>query len=290
MKVSILGMGIMGAGVARTLLREGFDVTVWNRDRSKAEPLAEAGARVAETPGDAADGADAVLTILFDADAVIDVMTDAADSVGADAVWLQCSTVGLDGTARVIELARRRGIRLLDAPMLGTKDPAESGNLVMLVSGAQDLVRRVQPVLTAMGSRTVRVGDRPGEATALKLAANAWIQTLTVAVAQSLAIADGLGVDPRLFLEAIKGGATDTPYAHVKGAAMLARDYPTSFALDGVIKDLALIEAGAIEAGVDESLLTRVRAAYERASDAGHGGDDMAAVYVAFAPDSGATI
>ena len=282
MRISILGTGIMGTGVARSLLREGLDVTVWNRSRERAEPLAEAGAVVADTPAEAMRDADVVLTTLYDGDSVLEVMREAAASVAPDTVWMQCSTVGIRDTARAAALADEHGIRLLDAPMLGTKTPAEQGNLVMLVSGDPDVIERVQPVLAAMGSRVVNAGAERGQATALKLATNAWIQTITAAVAQSLALARGLGIDPKLFLEAIGGGATDSPYAHVKGSAMLEGDYAPSFALDGVIKDLGLIESAARAAGVDESLLEAVRAAYEHASDAGHGADDMAAVFAAF--------
>lgn len=211
MRVSILGTGIMGTGVARSLLREGLDVTVWNRSRERAQALAEVGAVVADAPGEAVRDADVVLTILYDGDSVLEVMTEAAGSFAPHAVWMQCSTVGIRDTRRAAALADEHGIHLLDAPMLGTKTPAEQGSLVMLVSGDADLVERVQPVLAAMGSRVVIAGTDRGQATALKLATNAWIQTITAAVAQSLALARGLGIDPRLFLDAIAGGATDSP-------------------------------------------------------------------------------
>jgi 3-hydroxyisobutyrate dehydrogenase len=102
-------------------------------------------------------------------------------------------------------------------------------------------------------------------------------------VAQSLALTAGLGLDPQLFLEAIKGGATDTPYAHVKGAAMLSGSFEPSFAVDGVLKDLGLIRAGAQDAGVPDDVLREVERKYADAAAMGHGGDDMAAVYTAFA-------
>ena len=282
MRVTVLGTGIMGAGVAGSLLRAGHLVTVWNRDTSKTERLAAAGAVVADSPAAAVAEAEAVLTVLHDADSVIAVVTDALPGWNPSAVWAQLSTIGIGGTARVAALADRHGLSLVDAPMLGTKAPAESGKLVMLVSGESALVDRLSPVLEAIGARTVVVGERNGDASALKLAANAWVGSITALVAQSLAMVGAFGLDPQLFLDAIKGGATDTPYAHVKGAAMLTANYEPSFAVDGVLKDLGLIREAARAAGVPDEILAAVQDKFENSQRAGHGADDMAAVFTAF--------
>ncbi len=284
MEVAVLGTGIMGAGMARSLLRAGHGVRVWNRTRDKAEPLAAHGALVTTTAQQAVVGADVVITMLYDADSVISVVGDAAESFGVDTVWLQSSTVGRDGTKRIAELAGERGLAVLDAPVLGTKKPAEDGALVILASGDAALRERVGPVLDAIGSRVVWAGDELGQATALKLACNAWVASITAAVGQSVALADAFGLDPQLFLEAIKGGATDTPYAHVKGGQMIDGQFPVSFALDGVLKDLDLITTAARDAGVSDAMLISLANTYQRASDAGHGNDDMAAVFTAFQP------
>ncbi|GAA4267211.1 NAD(P)-dependent oxidoreductase [Frondihabitans peucedani] len=284
MKVAVLGLGIMGNGVARTLLREGFDVTVWNRSSEKAAPFADEGATVAGTPAEAVSGADVVLSIVFDADSVLSVLSEAGASVPADAVWVQASTIGLDGTARVVKQAESSGVHLVEAMMLGTKKPAETGALVVLAAGDPDLLAKAQPVLDAIGSKTVTAGSRVGNGSALKLAANAWIASITAATAQSLALAGALGVDPAMFLEAIDGGASDSPYAHLKGESMLAGGFEPSFALDGLRKDIGLISDAAQSSGVDARLLQALSAVYADASSAGHGGDDIAAVYTAFTP------
>lgn len=281
MDVAVLGTGIMGAGVARTLLREGFDVRAWNRSTAKAEPLASAGATVAATASEAVRGADVVLTFLFDADAVLEVLDDAADAL-AGTVVLQASTIGLDGTRRVARLADDRGITLLDAPVLGTKQPAEQGTLVALVSGDPAAVDRAQPVLDAIGTKTVHAGECIGQASALKLVCNAWVASITGALGQSVALADHLGLDPALFLESIAGGPTGAPYAQVKGTAMIERSYPTAFAVDGVVKDVGLIRAAAQEAGVADGLLAAIEGLFEATADRGRGSDDMAAVRESF--------
>lgn len=286
MEVAVLGTGVMGAGMARSLLRSGLRVRVWNRTRSKSEPLAAEGATVAATAREAVGGADVVLTMLFDADAVLSVLADVADAFGPQTVLLQSSTVGRDGSDRIAAFAHERELRVLDLPVLGTKKPAEEGALVVLASGDPGLRDPVAAVLDAIGSRTVWAGSELGQATALKLACNAWVASINAAVAQSLALAEGFGLDPQLFLAAIKGGPTDTGYAHLKGAQMLEGDYSVSFALDGVLKDLGLIEAAGRQAGVDAAWLDALRGSYERASAAGHGGEDMAAVISVFRGDA----
>ncbi|MET0865454.1 MAG: NAD(P)-dependent oxidoreductase, partial [Nakamurella sp.] len=225
MRVTVLGTGIMGAGVAGSLLRAGHDVTVWNRDGGKTRPLAEAGATVASSPAQAVAGAEVVLTILFDGDSVHDVMTQSLGSVDPSAIWAQMTTVGLDGSARLAGLAEQHGVSFVEAQMLGTKAPAEKGLLVLLVGGDPQLLDRMAPVFDAISARTVNTGTAIGPASALKLTANAWVLGVNALVGQSIALATSLGLDPQLFLDAIAGGAVDTPYAHVKGAAMLAGDF-----------------------------------------------------------------
>lgn len=277
MRVAVLGTGTMGAGMARTLRREGHDVAAWNRTRSKAEPLTADGIEVADSVVGAVKDADAVITILFDADAVLSV-TDEITAALADGIWLQSATVGPDGMRRVAE--RAGNANLLDAPVVGTKKPAEEGALVPLVSGPKALVERVQPVLDAIGTKTIYVGDRVGLASGLKLACNAWIASLTAATAQSLALAAAVGADPQLFLQTISGGPTDSAYAQLKGGAMLKGDYAPSFAVDGLAKDVQLMidSAGPMPA----DLLRTLHGLYRTASERGHGSDDIAAVRTAF--------
>ncbi|WP_258374291.1 NAD(P)-dependent oxidoreductase [Curtobacterium sp. MCBD17_032] len=281
-RVSVLGTGAMGAGVAQSLLRDGHEVTVWNRTAERARPLADLGATVAADVADAVAHAQVVMLTLFDTDAVVDVLERAADGAPEDTVWVQASTIGVAGTETVVQLAAQHGITLVEAMMLGTKAPAEQGTLTMLVAGAADAVAVVEPVLDAVSAKVVRAGDRVGQGTALKLAANAWIASITAATGQSLAIASALGLDPQLFLQAIEGSASDSAYAHTKGAAMIAGEFPAQFALDGLRKDIGLITAAARQAGVDTTLLDALGRVYAEASAAGHGGDDIAAVGTAF--------
>ena len=281
--VAVLGTGIMGAAMARSLAREGHTVRVWNRSPEKAEATAQDGITAAATVTKAVKGADAVLTVLFDTESVLAVTDELVDALSLDAVWLQVSTVGPAGARRIADEVPQAHERLLDAPVLGTRQPAEDGKLVVLLSGPKKARAKAEPVLEAIGSRTVVVGKKVGEASALKLACNSWVATVNAGTAQALALAEGMGIDPALFLEAVKGGPVDAPYVQLKGNLMLERDWDTpSFAVDGVRKDVDLIIEAARSADVSPKLLKALLTYYDRASEAGLGGADMAAVRAAF--------
>src|SRR5689334_16861511 len=178
--------------------------------------------------------------MLFDVDAVASVLEEARGHLAEGAVWLQQSTVGVAGAERLAKLAEELGVTYVDAPVLGTKKPAEDGALVVLASGPEEARERVDPVLEAIGSKTLWVGEA-GAGSRLKLAANAWVFTVVEGVAESLALTRDLGLDPALFLQAVEGGALDAPYVQLKGKAMLEESFEPAFGLAGALKDTELI-------------------------------------------------
>jgi len=280
-RVLVLGTGVMGAGMGRSLLRAGLPTTVWNRDAAKARPLAEDGARVADDVSAALADADVVVTMLFDADAVAQVLEGpiAAGAFPEGAVWLQMTTTGTEGTTRLAALAGQQGVAFLDAPVLGSRKPAEDGTLTVLCSGPSDLRDRVAPALEAMGSKTVWVGEQAGQASALKLVCNAWTITLTDATAQSVALAQGLGLDPTSFLDAIRGGGTDNGYVQMKGKAMIEGSTAVpAFSLSGARKDMGLIRDALAGSGTDTRLADTVLGHFDQADAAGYAEHDNAAV------------
>jgi 3-hydroxyisobutyrate dehydrogenase len=283
MRTAVLGVGIMGAAMARSLAREGHQVAVWNRTAARAEALSGDRVTAHGSIADALDGAEVVFTMMFDADSVLEVVDEVAAGLGPEAVWAQSTTVGPAGMARIAEAAGAARGRLLDAPVLGTKQPAETGNLVVLLSGPEEARETAQPAFDAVGARSLVVGDALGAASALKLVCNSWIASINAAAAQSLGFAEALGLDPHLFLEAIKGGAADSAYAQAKGAIMADRTWDDpSFALDSVRKDVGLMVEAAQGAGLPDDLLATLLSLYDRASERGVGGADMSAVRVAF--------
>lgn len=285
--VAVLGAGgIMGFAMARNLARDGYAIRAWNRSREKAEPLADDGAEIVDSPAQAAEGAEVILTMLADADPVLEAMAGdggALSGSGAgDAIWLQMSTIGIDGTERCAALAAETGIAFLDAPVLGTKAPAEQGKLVVLASGPSELRDRVQPIFDCVGARTMWVGEA-GAASRLKLAVNAWILTVLEGTAETLALAEGLGLDPQLVLDAVKDGPLDLGYLQMKGKAMMTGDFEPSFRLRLAAKDAGLVDDAIERHGLDLPMVSTIR----RRLDEGvpeHGDKDMSATYLTSTP------
>src|SRR6478609_267181 len=179
-RVAVLGTGIMGAPMARNLLKAGFRVRVWNRTPDKARVLSADGADLAETPADAVCEAEFVITMLTDTDAVLAVMGQAAESVPHGAVWLQTS-MDTD-VERVAGLAKDHRITFVNCPVIGTRETAKHGRLVVLASGPGDVLDRAQPIFDAIGSKTVRLEPEAGGASRMKLVVSAW----TVGIVESL--------------------------------------------------------------------------------------------------------
>jgi 3-hydroxyisobutyrate dehydrogenase len=278
-KVAVLGTGIMGAAMARNLLSEGMEVRAWNRSREKAEPLKEVGAEVADSPADAARGADFLLTMLANAEVVEEVIAgDVLPTLAEDCVWLQMSTVGEDGSGRLAEIANEHGVAYVDAPVLGTKQPAEQGQLVVLASGPEEVKERSEQVFDAVGSKTVWLGEA-GAGSRLKLVINNWIVGLLGVLAETVAFAKSIGVDPSKFLETIEGGPLGLPYAQLKGTMMIEEDFPTSFSAKLARKDAGLVLGTAEAHDLQMPIAEAVAARFDEAIQAGHGEEDMAAVY-----------
>lgn len=260
--VAVLGTGTMGAGMVRSLRRAGIPARVWNRDGGKARALADVGAEAFDSPAAAVAGADVVITMLSDADAVTDAMRRAEPAPGT--VWLQTATVGLDGAERTIALARELGVDLVDCPVQGSRKPAEDGALVLLASGSESARARLAPVFEALGRKTLWLGAA-GAGSRLKLACNAWVLMLTAGVAQSIELARALGVDPQEFFEVIDGGPLDSRYARHKGELMMSGEYPVSFGLPGAVKDGGLIRSALRSADVPDRLMAAVTETLEEA-------------------------
>lgn len=281
--VAVLGTGIMGAGMARNLSAAGHEVRAWNRTHSRAQPLAADGITVTEDPADAVRDADAVITMLFDGPAVLDVMRAAAPALREGAVWVQSSTVGPDGLPELAALAGEIGVHFLDAPVLGTKPVAESGQLTVLAAGPEAARPVARRVFDAVGRKTIWLGDdgTAGAASSLKLVLNTWVLAVTHGTAEVMALAKGLGVDLDDILEAVGGGPLDLPYLRAKSAAIQHGDFAPNFTVDAAAKDARLIVTAAARHGIRLDLTAAGAERFRRAAEQGHGAEDMAASYFA---------
>lgn len=293
--VAVLGAGgTMGFAMAGNIARSGIKVRAWDRSRGKAEPLTGDGVYIAHSPADAARDAGIVLTMLSDADAVLAAMEcdDGALTVMSESdqperpIWLQMSTIGEDATEWCAGLASQNGVGFVDAPVLGTRQPAEQGQLVVLESGPADARPRVQPVFDAVCHRTIHAGEA-GAGTKLKLVANSWVLAVVEAGAETIALAEGFGLDPALFFQAIADGPLDLPYLRMKGQAMTRRDFTPSFRLRLAAKDAGLASDAAWQHGLDLPLLDAIAQRLDQAVGE-HGDEDVSATYLTSAPEHAA--
>jgi 3-hydroxyisobutyrate dehydrogenase len=281
--LGFLGTGIMGAPMSRNCASAGLDVRAWNRTPEKARALADAGVTPVDSPAEAVRGADAVVTMLTDGAAVEAVMAGDGGALAAmddDAVWLQMSTVGIAATERLAALARERGVGYVDAPVVGTRQPAEAGELLVLASGPEGVRDRAAPVFDAVGRATRWVGDEPGPASRLKLVFNGWLVSLIESLSETLAFSRAMGIPPEEFLEAIDGSPMNVPYAQIKGRAMAKMDFSkVAFPLRLAHKDARLVLEAAEAESLDLPLMRTAEAQFARAEADGHGDEDLAAVH-----------
>jgi 3-hydroxyisobutyrate dehydrogenase len=277
--IAFLGTGTMGAPMARNARAAGFEVRAWNRSSERAEPLAKDGIEVAGSAAEAVAGADLVVTMLADGDAVTAALEDggALQAMPEGALLVQCSTVGIAATEAIAALCEDHGVGLVDAPVLGTKQPAEQGELVVLASGPEGAGERCEALFDAVGSRTVWLGEAGG-GTRMKLVLNGWLLSLTAVLGETVALAEGLDLDPAIFLDVIRDGPLGVPYADLKGKAMIERAYAPSFALSLAAKDAGLVLEAAARHDLALAVTGAVEQRYRAAEASGLGEQDLAAV------------
>jgi 3-hydroxyisobutyrate dehydrogenase len=249
--VAFLGIGTMGHAMATSALRAGIPTVVWNRDPGATRALADLGATVADTPADAARRAAIVVTMVTDADVVLSIAREQGmlAALAAGAVWVQMSTIGVAGIERVKALAEaeRPDVTLIDAPVSGSKDPAEHGQLTIFASGPDEGRSRLNPLFNALGQRTIWVGP-VGAGSRLKLVANAWLALAAEAVNTSVALALRLGLETETVVNALGGSPLVSPWQAAKLQRIAQGDFSVQFALSLALKDVHL----ALEAAGDD--------------------------------------
>ncbi|WP_376089207.1 NAD(P)-dependent oxidoreductase [Roseomonas sp. CCTCC AB2023176] len=245
-QVGFLGLGAMGARMAARLVSAGHDVAVWNRDAGKAEALGQAGARIAGTPRAAAAGAGVVIAMVRDDPASRRVWLDAADGALAGmtpgAVAVECSTLTVAAVRALAAEAAARGVRFVDAPVVGSRPQAEAGALIHLAGGAARDVEAVRPVLAATGGALHHLGD-VGAGAAVKLAVNAMLAVQVAGLAEQIGVLGRAGVDVAAALDAIGTTPVASPAARAAGLAMLGERFPPLFPVELVEKDMGYAAA-----------------------------------------------
>jgi 3-hydroxyisobutyrate dehydrogenase len=281
-RVTVIGSGIMGSAMARNLIAAGLPTTVWDRSKLATEPLSKAGASVAASVVEAVRDAQVVITMLPTAEIVSGALLDegVSDAFAPGAVLAQMGTIGVSGTTELIgSLAKLRpDVMFVDAPVSGSKGPAESGQLLILASGPPAAQPIVAPAFDAIGRKTVWLGEA-GQGTRMKLVVNAYMSVLIEGVAEALVLARRQGIDAAQLEECIEGGPLDAPIADAKLHKMEKGDFAPEFPLEWALKDINL----AIDEADDGSLpiLAALSAQWQAAVDAGHGREDISAAVLA---------
>lgn len=281
--IAVLGTGTMGAPIARDLLRAGYRVQVWNRTPAKAASLVAHGARLASSPAEAAAGAQVLITMLTDGSAVKSVMSGPAGAfpaLGPDAIWVQMSTVGVEWSDRLAELAERHRVSFVDAPVSGSSKPAAEGQLLIFAAGGGAVRSRLEPIFDVLGRRTVWL-ERAGDGSRLKLAINNWMAVLVEAMAETLALTTSLGLDPDLLLDTVADGPMASDYAMAKGVAMVDGNFIPGFPLRHAAKDAALAVRAAQLHELQLPLTAALLPRWHEAIVDGHGDDDIASAITA---------
>jgi len=280
MRLALIGTGMMGERMGRRLLDAGHELAVYNRTAARTAALAAAGAEVAATPREAAAGAEAVLTVLADPDAVRAVVYgDDGLLAGIDdgALWIDLSTVSPGDSRQYAAAAHERGVRMIDAPVSGSLTAADKGKLVFLVGGAANDVVSARPVFSALGRDSVHLGPS-GAGSAGKLAVNAFLLAAMAAAVEAVRLGTAEGVDPAALLAGVTRTEIVPAWAVGKLERLQAGDLRPAFALALADKDLRLIEQTAAVSGVELPLLDAVRGLYAAAVAAGRGDLDFSAV------------
>jgi 3-hydroxyisobutyrate dehydrogenase len=277
--VAVLGIGAMGHGMAVSALRAGIPTIAWNRDPAATRDLAGLGAEVASTAADAARRAAIVVTMVTDTDAVISIARDQGmlAALAPGAVWVQMSTIGVVGIERVAAMvaAERPDVTLLDAPVSGSREPAEHGQLTIFASGPQEARSRVAALFDALGQRTIWVGG-VGAGSRLKLVNNTLVAFAAEAVATSVALAGRLGLQAETVEEALGGSPIVSPWQEAKLQRIAKGDFSAQFSLSLALKDVRLALQTAD--GDRFAALAGLADEWQQAVDQGLGDQDLTVV------------
>ncbi len=275
-RIGFAGLGLMGARMASNLIRKDYEVAVWNRTRAKYAPLVELGAAAAEDPAALARASNVVVSMLRD-DAVVRrvILEEALPEARPGTTFIDMSTITPEMCRRLAAEAEARGCSFLDAPVLGSRDAAASGELTILVGGPASVLAEHRDVLEAMGSKIVHVGPN-GASAFFKLANNQLAAVLVASLGESLSIIERAGLDRGLALDVL--GATASRVVGLKLAKIAGRDWETHFSLDLMHKDLTQTLLAADEVGAAVPVLAAARETYQRAHQQGKGELDFSVV------------
>lgn len=253
MKVGFIGLGAMGRGMARNLLKAGHEVTVYNRTRARAEELAREGARVAASPAETAEG-EVVITMVADDPALEDVLFGRGDLLSklrADQIHVSMSTISVELSRNLVEAHSRHGTAYVSAPVFGRPDAAEAAKLFIVAAGPKAAIAKCEPLFSTMGQRTFVLGEDPPAANVVKLGGNFLIASSIECIGEAFALVRKHGIDPQQYLDILTNSFFSAPFQKNYGSIIAQQKYePPGFTLRLALKDVRLILAAADTANV----------------------------------------
>jgi 3-hydroxyisobutyrate dehydrogenase len=286
-RVAFLGMGIMGSRMAANVARGGFDLTVWNRTRERAERVAETtGARLADTPAQAADGADALVTMVVDSpevEAVLFGENGAAAALAEGALVIDMSTIAPKAVHAIADRLRESGIAFIDAPVSGSSPKAEDGTLTIMVGASNEDYERALPLLESMGELIVHCGPL-GHGQMVKLLNNTLAATNAAVLAEAIAAARKAELNMDALVKVVAASSGNSTMLGLKAGPMIDHHFEPLFKLDHMLKDVRHTLDAGHELGLSMQVAEAAKSLYEAASEAGKGDEDFAAVIEAIEP------
>jgi 3-hydroxyisobutyrate dehydrogenase len=284
-RVAVIGTGTMGGAMAANLVRAGLRTTVWDRSPGRLDPLVALGAVSAETSAEAAGASDVIITMLATGDAVVDTAESGGlvEAIPPGGVWVQMGTIGIAVTDHLADVVRSRrpDVLFVDAPVSGTKAPAEDGQLLILASGPAEARARLEAVFSVLGKRTIWL-EGAGRGSRLKLVLNTWLAFLIEGIAESAVLADHLDLSMEELSDALEGGPLGAPAALAKLRKIRDKDFSPEFKLRWALKDVKLA-LEAVEDG-DLPVTAAIDRQWEAAVDRELGDLDLSAAWLAVTP------
>ena len=282
MKIGVVGLGIMGSGMASNLLKKGHDVIIYNRSRHKAEPLIANGAKWADSPAEVAKQVSVIITMLAKPDVVLEMALDKEkgflDHLKANVLWIDCSTVNPSFSKRMASEAKQRKIKFLDAPVTGSKAAAQQGQLGFFVGGEKADLDEARPIFEAMGKTIIHVGGH-GMGASMKIVNNAMVAQAIVAYSEGLSTRVVSGIPRDFLFNAISNSTVFPPVLALKRAKIETETFDPDFHLKWMYKDLQLATESAYETGVAMPATNVVKEIFALAMRDGLGEQDLSAVF-----------
>lgn len=279
--IGFIGMGIMGSRMAGCLQQAGYELIVHNRTQEKAQGLIEKGAVWADSPKETAAKSDIVFTMLANPEAVEEMVfgkNGLLEGMQENALWVDCSTVNPSFSQKLADAATEKGIRFLDAPVAGSKIPAEKGELVFLVGGEEKDLEEVHPMLDVMGKSVQHQGGH-GKGISMKMLINLTLAQAMAAFSEAVALGEAMGLDRTKIVETLLNGATAAPFLQSKKDKILNGDFSAEFPLEHMQKDLQLVSQSAYENGISLPVASITKDVYGLAKQSGKGELDFSAIY-----------